>query len=127
MLREFNRLLGQGLSEILNISLSEDQWRQAALPVKAGGLGIRSASELASSAFLASAAGASDLVLRLLPRRLSASVDTAVTTTLQSWSQTNNLAAPPMGLASHSQKIWDSVGIERVKRALLDAVPDDYG
>ena len=38
------------------MSLTDDQWRQASLPVKNGGLGVRNAGMLASSAYLASAA-----------------------------------------------------------------------
>ena len=50
------------LSKILNIDLSDDGWEQASLPVRCGGLGIRSAVSLAPSAYLASAAGSASLV-----------------------------------------------------------------
>ena len=42
------------LCSIMNICLSEAAWTQATLPVRLGGLGIRSAVQLAPSAFLAS-------------------------------------------------------------------------
>ena len=60
------------VSSITNSHLtSEDHaWTQATLPVKYGGLGIRSAVQLAPSAFLASAAGSSDLAHQLLPSDL---------------------------------------------------------
>ena len=54
-------MLRTGLSTILNVDLSGDQWLQASLPVRDGGLGIRSAVMLAPSAFLASAAGTTEL------------------------------------------------------------------
>ena len=60
-LTEFDIALKDGLSSILNVNLSEDQWNQASLPVRDGGLGIRSAASLATSAFLASAARTNDL------------------------------------------------------------------
>ena len=47
------RCSAPGLSKILNIDLYDFQWTQASLPVQMGGLGVRSASMLASSAFLA--------------------------------------------------------------------------
>ena len=53
LLADFDRT---GLCTILNVDLYENQWLQASLPVADGGLGIRSAQMLASSAFLASAA-----------------------------------------------------------------------
>ena len=39
--------LRSGLTSILNVDLSENQWTQASLPVGDGGLGIRSAQMLA--------------------------------------------------------------------------------
>ena len=57
------------LSSITNTYLVESSsvWTQATLLVSYGGLGIRSAVQLAPSAFLASAAGSSDLVHQILP------------------------------------------------------------
>jgi len=51
-----NNTLRAGLTTILNVDLMDDQWIQASLPVRDGGLGIRSVQMLAPSAFLASAA-----------------------------------------------------------------------
>ena len=62
----FDDHLRSGLSSICNVSLTDDQWLQASLPVLNGGLGLRRVSSLASSAFLASAAGTrrlQDLIL----------------------------------------------------------------
>ena len=55
------------LESICNVHLSDNAWLQASLPVKSGGLGIRSFAMLAPSAFLASAAGSSDLTKAILP------------------------------------------------------------
>jgi len=48
---EFDNALKDGLSSILNVNLTEDQWNQASVPVRDGGLGIRSSASLATSAF----------------------------------------------------------------------------
>ena len=57
-LHEFDELLGLGLTKTSNIALTNDQWTKASLPVwSRARLWIRSVSTLASSAFLASAAG----------------------------------------------------------------------
>ncbi len=50
-----------GLDEILNIRLSDIQWKQATLPIKDGGIEVRLVSTLASSAYLASAASTKSL------------------------------------------------------------------
>ena len=60
-LTRFYTLLRSALSEICNISLTDDQWLQASLPVRADGLGIRRVSSLATPAFIASAVGTRNL------------------------------------------------------------------
>ena len=51
LLTTFASTLKQGLSSVLNVDLTESQWLQASLPVRHGGLGIRSVQMLAPSAF----------------------------------------------------------------------------
>ncbi len=67
-LLEFDALLRSAVSKICNVSLSDAQWTQASLPVSSGGLGVRSVSTLASSAFLASAAGTLPLQTLILQK-----------------------------------------------------------
>ena len=58
-----DNLLRDIFSDITNVCLEEDSvWAQASLPVSARGLGVRRASQLAPSAFLAPAAVCSELV-----------------------------------------------------------------
>ena len=56
------------LSKIVNFDLNDSQWIQASQPVQMGGLGVRSASMLAPSAFLASAAATLSLQNAILPK-----------------------------------------------------------
>ena len=66
----YDEELRSTLSEVLNISLEDNcSWLQASLPVGYGGIGVRRATQLAPSAFLASAAGSSALISRILPDR----------------------------------------------------------
>ena len=86
------------LSEVLNISLEDDSsWLQASLPVDYGGIGVRRATQLAPSAFLASAAGSSALISRILPDRFGSSVYPYVEQALSVWSEamTSHLRLPP--------------------------------
>ena len=50
-LANFDSLQRSGLCLITNSNLSDNQWLQASLPVKDGGLGVRRVASLASSAF----------------------------------------------------------------------------
>ena len=54
-------MLRSGLSKIVNCELSDLAWIQADLPIRDGGLAVRSVAVLAPSAFLASAAATLDL------------------------------------------------------------------
>ena len=56
LLTRFDTILREGLSLILNIDFDDTKWLQATLPVRNGGVGLRTVSTLATSAFLASAA-----------------------------------------------------------------------
>jgi hypothetical protein len=56
-LSEFDNVLRSAICKITNCDLSDNQWLQAGLPIRDGGLGIRRVTSLALPAFLASAAG----------------------------------------------------------------------
>ena len=60
-LAEFDSLLRSGLTKIVNCELDDLAWIQAGLPIRDGGLGVRSVALLAPSAFLASAAATLEL------------------------------------------------------------------
>ena len=84
-LNEFDLLLHKGLSRITNCDISESAWLQASLPISAGGLGIRSVSMLAPSAFLASAAATRDLQDAILGYDHILTTDGAVLSCLDAW------------------------------------------
>ena len=81
----FEDALRQGLSSILNVSLPDDQWLQASLPVQNGGLEVRSSGMLASSAYLASAAATLPLQKAILANSCSTTLDPAVSKALAIW------------------------------------------
>ena len=108
-------------SSICNIHLDRDDpsWLQSTLPVKSGGLGLRSAVHLAPSAFLSSAAGCSNLIHQILPARFHDAPYAPQDDTLVIWKQ-GHPHPPPTGSASHLQKEWDSPKIETTTEALLE-------
>lgn len=60
-LMQYEAALRSGLDMILNLPITDGAWIQASLPIKRGGLGIRSVNSLALLAFLASAASTDSL------------------------------------------------------------------
>ena len=124
MLQEYDELLKSIVGHITNIHFSEDDpaWTQATLPVKMGGLGIRSAVQLAPSAFLASAAASYDLVHHIIPRRLLGSPIPNLDDTQRLWAAGHD-CSPPEGLAQHQQKSWDIPKTAALAEALLENAP----
>ena len=71
-----------------------------------GGIGVRSATQLAPSAFLASAAGAADLLSLLLPNRVLSSPDPAFSRALVAWRNLGGVV-PPGTPDAGIQRKWD--------------------
>ena len=123
-LAEYDDLLRTITSSITNICLpcSVSSWTQATLPVKHGGLGIRSAAQLAPSAFLASAAGCSTLVAQIIPIHLKEVPIVARAEAFNFWMQGHD--NPPPISVSHCQREWDSPRVRASVQALIDNAPD---
>ena len=102
-LEMFDNMLRNIFSSIVNVSMaSEPAWLQASLPVRAGGVGIRRTVQLAPSAFLASAAGCSELIHNILPPRLHNISDPHTEAALACWSGHHD-HPPPTAPESHYQ------------------------
>ena len=103
-----------------NIDLAlETTWLQATLPVRAGGIGIRRAVQLAPSAYLASAAGCSELIHQILPSHLLETLDPNIESALSIWSQDHANPPPPAPSSSH-QRVWDAPKIEATFNLIFD-------
>ena len=114
------------MSNITNILFGDDDpvWLQASLPVRFGGLGFWSAVQLASSAFLASAAASSNLVSQIIPARLQSLPTPYLDVALSCWSQCHDIP-PPSGSAACIQKSWDATIESIAVESLLENSPDD--
>jgi len=116
-LSDFDNILRGGLSHITNCTLSEIQWIQASLPITDGGLGLRRASQLALSAFLASAAGTANLQSAILPG-VEESVDRELQCAGLEWSTLHNVPHPS-GACAALQRAWDAPSIVNDKALVL--------
>jgi len=97
-------------------------WLQASLPARAGGIGIRRAAQLAPSAFLASAAGSSDLVRQILPPHLQETPNPFLESALTTWQQGHD-DPPPPNPTSHHQRAWDAPHIRASVLVHLYVIP----
>ena len=103
------------LESICNVHLSDNAWLQASLPVKSGGLSIRSFATLAPSAFLASAAGSSDLPKAILPPSMVNSKCPVFDVATSLWMQGH--ATDPL---AGSQRAWDTPHISAAVSHLME-------
>jgi hypothetical protein len=115
----FDNMLRGGLTQLLNVDLTDEQWTQASLPVRCGGLGFRRAATLASSAFLASAVSTREIQDTILPNNLRATNDPAVDRAENQWKNITNDTPPPMQ-AQGKQRGWDDVIVRQIFDKLLN-------
>ena len=111
------------LESIANVQLDNRAWSQASLPVKDGGLGVRSAVDLAPSAYLSSTSATRDLVLQILPLRLRSVPVPFKSVAMSLWSAGTNMP-PPVDTDAYLQKSWDRCKIDKLSTDLLESAPD---
>ena len=119
LLSTFDDLQRSAICRVCNVSLTDDQWLQASLPVRSGGLGIRRVSSLASSAFLASAAGTRLPQEKLLTHAVivrDEGYDRCLTFRLQH--------TIPDALVSNQQRAWDGLIMRDEFSQLLERYSD---
>ena len=93
LLFTFDSAIRSLLSSILNLNFSDNLvWSQATLPIKSGGLGVRSVAQLALSAFFASAVGCRRLISILLAPL--SSLDPFWDLALEYWQKLTDLPLP---------------------------------
>ena len=107
VLRNIDASFRQFLTETLNIQLDDKAWRQASLPVKAGGLGVRRIEDLA------------------LPAYLSSSVGLLVSAALEAWfAAAGNGVDPPTQPSASRQSSWDTPLVTHALKDLLSGASD---
>jgi len=78
--QRFDEVLREAVSSLCNVRFDDKSWAQASLPVRWGGIGVRSAFQLAPSAFLSSFHASSLTMKKLLPSWAQLNSDVALDT-----------------------------------------------
>jgi len=104
----FDEAIRSALALVTNCLLSDEAWLQAALPVRWGGMGIRSISSLVGSAFLASAASIKILASSLLPQWGATPLNGLVLLAQADWLGRGG-AIFQIPTQVNSQRAWDEV------------------
>jgi hypothetical protein len=124
-LSEFDRILRSAICKITNCDLSENQWLQAGLPIRDGGLGIRRVSSLALPAFLASAAGSLSLQDAILAQA-DTKPDSYFALYLPRWEAAVG-GPPPDRPLSGKQSFWDRPGVLSDKATVESNLSTEHG
>ena len=120
-LRVFDDSLCYILSDILNVDLTPNNaWLEASLPVRVGGIGVRQATQLAPSAYLASATGCLDLIQQILPPHFQDHPHPYIDDAVNIWSQGHS-QPPPSLPAAVRQRAWDSIIVDATYILLLES------
>ena len=114
------------LSIITNVNITDEQWRQASLPVKAGGIGVRNVMSIAPSAFLSSSTSTQQLQTLLLDKCAWQLSDQHFNNVLDDWCQRHYPVQPPTGTNASKQRSWDMPSVDATFNSLFAAQPDDY-
>uniref|UniRef100_A0A8D8ZUA8 Uncharacterized protein n=2 Tax=Cacopsylla melanoneura TaxID=428564 RepID=A0A8D8ZUA8_9HEMI len=102
---DMDSILHLSLKAILNLNLSDLQWKQASLPVKQGGIGIRSFSDLSLPTFLSSCSGVMPLVSTILNKPVDNVVLNSWTQGVQMW----EMKYQEMPEEKTQQRQWDAI------------------
>ena len=121
-LKDFDAQLRNCLSMITNISMSDVQWKQASLPIKRGGPGIRLVSQVAPSAFLASVNATKNLQSAIL-RSSDNFSDEYYSSALSFWTNLYNCPAPAEE-AVNIQKHWDAPAVDLSYNQIVESLTD---
>ena len=119
----FDNIVRRGLEAILNVELSTLQWTQACLPIRDGGLGVRTTDSLATSAFLASAMSTLALQELILPS-VANTIESAVVASQERW-KVITLEQPITGDLACKQRSWDDAVVRRTKKDLTEKLTND--
>ena len=126
-LKVYNEVLCSLLSTVLNVSVdvSCPSWTQASLPVRLGGLGIRSAEQLAPSCYLSSAAASCCLIHLILSDTDISPSPSHHDDAISLWPNAFPSLSPPIDGRESIQREWDNPQVEATFNHLVLSAPND--
>lgn len=112
------------LEKITNCRYNPNTFRQATLPVKLGGLGVRRSEDICLPAFIASSSKCASIVEKLLSTQDSTYFNFLLSDAVHSWKDLDSRLIVPANPASLRQKSWDLPVANLVLQDLIDQAPD---
>ncbi len=103
------------LESIMNVHINEEQWKQASLPIKIGGLGIRKTEDITLPAFLSSVYGSKNLVSQIMNNSSGEPLIHYFEDAINEW---NSLNPNKIHKVPECQQNWDSINSKRIINTL---------
>ena len=97
------------LQEVCNVALTDEAWEQAALPLRHGGLGVRSVQDLALPSYIASLTASAPLVSAICPPTSTGPEPAALPPAVEQFMFNNGIETAPEHPAASHQKTWDDL------------------
>jgi len=119
--QQYDEIMRQATKLIANVDFTIAAWKQASLPLRWGGLGIRSSAQLAPSAFIAFAAAAMNKIQAILPNDLSSQTLIYQETAINYWKNLQvDTATVEFDHTITRQRRWDDAICQNIYDSLLD-------
>ena len=113
------------LEKITNSNLDNFIFRQASLPVKLGGLGIRRTQDISLPAFISSCKKSVPIINEILTNTDAANFHSLSADSITSWKSLDTRLIEPLPSASTYQKSWDLPVADLVLKDLLSSTADE--
>ena len=129
-LREIDNTVRSALTDVCNVKIEDKAWIQATLPLRHGGLGVRSVESFALSCHIASLTAATPLIASIIPTIVGDDTPSALKPALDCFRTSTSVTTLPDPTAAGRQRTWDDaasvacrdqlmIGTNQIHRARL--------
>ena len=125
LLKQYDELIRDSMSEITNVNFTNKAWSQASLPVRFGGLGIRKALDIALPCYISSALRATSLV-EAITSSVTGLASFEVPAEVEKWKSKGPELIAPVGEFSFKQRHWDLPLIEQEQKSLFNKAENQF-
>ena len=119
-LQHIDELVRSTLSEVTNVDVSGAAWAQAALPLRHGGLGVRSVEMLALPCYIASLHAATQLIIEICPTMQESARPSLLLPAIEGLQNKTGSPKLPEGPDATRQKEWDDMVSVKIVAQLLE-------
>lgn len=118
-LRHIDETVRATLADITNVDIQGPAWLQAALPIRHGGLGVRSVERLSLPCYIASLNACSPLVASIAPGHSNVTCSAMLVMAVNEFQIWTGASLLPAESEAGTQRVWDDIASSCLKENLL--------